>query len=98
MPIDYVTWHARVGMFYALKPLLKSKSSTRNFSELFSLTFISRIILLHLNNVHLFFNCILIKNTTIYLRLLPKLPRITKSAIFLIFCLRNLLFRGKPWY
>ena len=90
MPIDNVTWHARVGMFNALKPLLKSKSSTRNLSELFSLTFILRIILLHLNNVHLFFNCILIKNTITYLRLLTKLPKMTKIAI--LFCLRNLLF------
>ena len=93
MPIDSATWHARVGMFYALKPLLKSKSSTRNFSELFSLTFILRIILLHLNDVHLFFNCILLKNTTTYLRLLTKLPKMTKIAIFLFLCLRNLLFR-----
>ena len=55
MPIDNATWHARVGMFYALKPLLKNKSSTRNFSELFSLTFILRIILLHFNDAYLFF-------------------------------------------
>ena len=93
MPIDNVTWHARVGMFNALKPLLKSKSSTRNLSELFSLTFILRIILLHLNNVHLFFNYILLKNTTTYLRLFTKLPKMTKITIFLLFCLRNLLFR-----
>ena len=92
MPIYNVTWHARVGMFYALKLLLKSKSSTRNFSELLSLTFILRMILLHLNDVHLFLNCILIKNTTTYLRLLTKLPKMTKIAIFLIFCLRNLFF------
>ena len=93
MPIDNVAWHARVGMFYALKPLLRSKSSTRNFSELLSLTFILRIILVNLNDVHLFFNCILIKNTTTYLRLLTKLPKMTKTAIFLVFCLPNLLFR-----
>ena len=55
MPIDNVTWHVKVSMFYALKPLLKSKSNTINFSELFSLTLILRIILLHLNNVRLFF-------------------------------------------
>ena len=87
MLIDNVTWHARVGMFYALKLLLKSKSSTRYFSELFSLTFILCIILLHLNNVHLFFNCILITNTKTYLRLLTKLPKMTKIAIFLLFWL-----------
>ena len=82
MSIDYVTRHARVGMFYVLKSLLKSKSSTRNFSELFSLTFILCIILLQLNDVHLSFNWILIKNTTTYLRLLIKLPKMTKIAIF----------------
>ena len=92
MPIDNLTWHARVGMVYALKPLLKSKSSTKNFSELFSLTFILRTILLYLNNVHLFFNCILIKNATTYLRLLTELPKMTKIAILLLFSLRNLLF------
>ena len=42
MPTDNVTWYARVGMFYALKPLLKSKSRTKDFQELFSLTFILR--------------------------------------------------------
>ena len=92
MPIDNLTWHARVVMVYALKPLLKSKSSTKNFSELFSLTFILRIILFCLNNVHLFFNCILIKNATMYLQLLTKLPKIIKIAIFFLFFLRNLLF------
>ena len=93
MPIDNATSHSRVGMFYALKPLLKSKSSTREFSEFFSRTFIFLIILLHLNNVHLFFNCILTKNTTTHLKLLTKLPKMTKIAIFLFLCLPNLLFR-----
>ena len=83
---------ARVGMFYALKPLLKSKSSTSNFSAFFSLTFNLRIILFHLNNVP-FFNCILTKNTTTYLGLLTKLSKMTKMAIFLFLCLPNLLFR-----
>ena len=69
MQIDNVTWHTAVGMFNALKPLLKSKLSTRNLSELFLITFILHVILLHLNNKHHFFNCILIKNTTTYLLL-----------------------------
>ena len=93
MPIDNVTWHARVGMFYALKPLLKSKSITRNFSEFLSLTFIFRIILLHLSNVHQFFNCKLTKNATTYLRLLTKLQKMTKIAILSFLCLPSLLFR-----
>ena len=93
MLIDNVTWHVRVGMFYTLKPLLKSKSSTRNFSEFFSFILIFRITLLHHNNVRLSFNCKLTKNTTTYLRLLTKLPKMTKIVIFLFLCLPNLLFR-----
>ena len=58
-------------MFYALKPLLKSKSSPRKkFSGIFSLASIFRIILLHLNNVRVFFDCVLTKSTTTYLQLL----------------------------
>ena len=56
--IDNAIWHAVIGMSYALKALLKSKSSTKNFSEFFSLTCVFRIILMHLNNVNIFFNCI----------------------------------------
>ena len=82
MPIANVTWHARVGVFCAIKPLLKNKSSNRTFLELFSLAFILRIILLHLNDVHLFFNCILIKNTTTYPRLLTKLPKMNCHSRF----------------
>ena len=43
--------------------------------------------------MHLFFNCILIKNTTTYLWLLTKLPKMTKITIFLLICFWNLLFR-----
>ena len=75
------------------KTIAENKSSTRKFSEFSSLTFIFCIILLQFNNVHLFFNYILTNNTTTYLRLLTKLPKMTKIAIFLLFCLRNLLFR-----
>ena len=86
MPIDNVTWQASVGLIYALKPSLKSKSS-RNFSELSSFTFFLGIILLHLNDVHLLFKCILIKSIKISLPLLTKLPKMTKIAIFLLFYL-----------
>ena len=34
MPIDNGTWQARVGIFFALKPALKWKSKTREFSSL----------------------------------------------------------------
>ena len=80
-------------LFYTLKPLFKSKSSTRNFSKFFSVAFIFRMVLIHLNNICLFLNCILTKNRTAYLRLLTELPKITKIAIFLFFCFPKLLFR-----
>ena len=57
MRIHNAIWHARVDMVYALKPLLKSKSSI--------------------------FNCILSKNTRIYLWFLTKVPKMTKIATFL---------------
>ena len=63
------------------------------FLEFFSLTFFVRIILLHLNNVHLLFNCTPTKNTKTYLQLLTKLPKMTKIVRFLFLYLPNLLFR-----
>ena len=92
MPIDNATPRAKVGMFYALKPLLKSKSSTRDFSEFFSLSFFFGTILLPLN-VHLFFSCIITKKITSNLLLLNKLPKMAKITIFLFLCFPNLLFR-----
>ena len=35
MPTDNATWQARSGIFYALKPLQKSKSSTKNVLSIF---------------------------------------------------------------
>ena len=86
MPIDNVTWQASAALIYALKPSLKSKSS-RNVSELSSFTFFLGVILLHLNDVHLLFKCILIKSIKVSLPLLTKLLRMTKIAIFLLFYL-----------
>ena len=85
MSIDNVTWHARVDMFYALKPLIKTKSSTTNFSEFFLLKLFFGITLLHRNNIHLFSSCIQIKKTKTkyYLQLLTKLSKMAKIAMFL---------------
>ena len=86
MSIDNVTWQASAALIYALKPSLKSKSS-RNVLELSSFTFFLGVILLHLNDVHLLFKCILIKSIKVSLPLLTKLLRMTKIAIFLLFYL-----------
>ena len=52
MPVNNATFHASVGMFYALKTLFKSKSEI--FQNFFTFILFG-ITLVHLNNVHLFF-------------------------------------------
>ena len=91
MPIDNTTWHARIGMFCILKPLLKSKSNIRKFLAYFTLIFILHIILFYFKSVCSFFSCIAIKKSTSYLRLLKKLPKMVKVIILLSLCLPNLL-------
>ena len=91
MPIDNTTWHARIGMFCILKPLLKSKSNIRNFSAYFTLIFILDIILFYFNSVFSFFSCITIKKSTPYLLLLKKLSRMVKVIMLLSLCLSILL-------
>ena len=91
MSIDSTTWHARIGMFYILKPLLRSKSNIRNFSAYFTLIFILDIILFYFYSVFSFSSCIAIKESTSYLRLLKKLPKMVKVIIFLSICLPNIL-------
>ena len=103
MSIDNATWHARVDMFYALKPSLKTKSITTKFLEFFLLKLFFGITLLHRNNIHLFSSCIQIKKTKTkyYLRLLTKLSKMAKIAMFLFLWIPNLFlrwYRGKPWY
>ena len=56
MPIDNVTWHARVGIFYTLKSLPKIKLNAKKFPVLtnpisFLLVFFLNVIILHLTNV-----------------------------------------------
>ena len=87
MPIDNTIWHARIGKFCILKPLLKSKSNIRKFSAYFTLILILHIILFYLNSTFSFFSCIAIKKSTSYLRLLKKLPKMVKVIILLSLCL-----------
>ena len=85
--IDNATWHARVGSFYALKPLLQHKSKTRKVpfsiqTLYYSIVALSYIIKSNLNNVHYVLNCMVTKN----MGLITKLPN-----IFLFICIINLL-------
>ena len=80
MPIDNTTWHARIGMFCILKPLLKSKSNIRKFLAYFTLIFILHVILFYFSSVFFCFTC-----------LFKKLPKMVKVIIFLSLCLPSLL-------
>ena len=64
MSIDNVSWHARVGIFYALNHCSKVNQVPESF-EIFSLTFFFGIPLVHLSCIDPFFNCILIKKSNI---------------------------------
>ena len=92
MLIDNVTWHARIGMFCILKPLLKSKSNIRICSVHFALIFILDIIFFYFKSAFSIFSCTAMKKSTFYLRLLKNLLKIVKVIIFLLLCLPNLLF------
>ena len=56
MPIDNVAWHARVGIFYALKSLPKINSNyvltvpVLTYPICFSLLFFLNVIILHIAN------------------------------------------------
>ena len=68
MPIDNVTWHARVGIFYTLKSLPKIKLNAKKFPVLtnptsFSLIYFLIVIILHLINVHHVLDHILTKKS-----------------------------------
>ena len=91
MPIDNTVWHARIGMFCILKPLLKSKPNIRKFSAYFTFIFILDIILFYFNRVFSFFSCTAIKRSTSFLRLLKKLPKMVELIILLSVCFPNLL-------
>ena len=92
MPIDNVSWHARIGMFCILKPLLKSKSNIRICSVHFALIFILDIIFFYFKSAFSIFSCTAMKKSTFYLRLLKNLPKIVKVVLFLLLCFPNLLF------
>ena len=99
MPIDNVTWHARVGIFYALKSLPKIKSNAKKFSILtnpisFSLTFFLNVIILHLINAqHVLDRFLTEKSAKSYLCLITKLSEMVKTITFLSLCVSNLLMQ-----
>ena len=98
MPVDNTTWHARVGMFCTLKPLVKSKLKSRRkvpfllHPAYFSFLFLFDVAMFQLNNVQYVFNCMLRKIFTIcYPHFITKLFKVANIAIFLFFCMQNLL-------
>ena len=67
MPIDNVAWHARVGIFYALKSLPKIKSNAKKFPVLtnpvFFIYIFLNIIILHLTSAQYVLDRVLTKKS-----------------------------------
>ena len=88
MPIDNGTWQARVGIFFALKPVLKWKSKPTEFPYLQNLVYVSLTLIFYfgrflLNNAYHVYNFMLTgKLLKPYLYSIIKLPRITKVIVF----------------
>ena len=101
MPINNVTWHARVGILYALKSLPKIKSNAKNFPVLTNPICFSLIILyfsLHFTNAQHVLDCALTKKfTKSYLRLITKLPKMVKTILLLSLCVSNLLMQSSDF-
>ena len=99
MPIDNVTWHARVGIFYTLKTLPKIKLNAKKFPVLtnpisFSLIFFWNAITLHLTNVqHVLDQVLTEKSAKSFLCSITKLLKMVKTTIFLSLCISNLLMQ-----
>ena len=99
MPIDNVTWHARVGIFYTLKSLPKIKLNAKKFPVLtnpisFSLIFFWNAITFHLTNVqHVLDQVLTEKSAKSFLCSITKLPKMVKTTIFLSLCISNLLMQ-----
>ena len=98
MPIDNVTWHARVGIFYALKSLPKIKSNAKKFPVLtnpkcfFTYVLFFKVIIFHLINAqHVLDRVLTKKSAKSYLCLITKLPKMMKTIIFVSLCVSNLL-------
>ena len=97
MPIDNVTWHARVGIIYTLKSLPKIKLNAKTFTVLknlisFSLIYFLNVIILHFTNVQYVLDRVLTKKSAkSYLCSITKLPKVMKTTIFLSICISNLL-------
>ena len=91
MLIDVATWHARVGLFYAIKSLPKIELNAKKFPGLtnpicFSLTFFLSAIILHLTTAqHVSDRVLTKKSAKPYLRLITKLPKMVKPLYFSLF-------------
>ena len=99
MPIDNVTWHARVGIFYTLKSLPKIKLNAKKFPVLtnpisFSLMFFWNVITLHLINVQPALDRVLTETSAkSYQCSITKLLKMVQITIFLSLCISNLLMQ-----
>ena len=84
MPIDNVIWHARLGVFYALKTLITKIPNTRklHYSHIYVL------FLFYFITIHLYKFDFVLR----YLRMLTEPPKIAKMTLVLGLCIPSLLF------
>ena len=95
MPIDNATWHARVGIFYAVKLLHKSKSKSENTDATYLfLLYWFLFSTFCLNTFHnMFENSLTKKKIKYYLSFIKKLPKKTKFILFSFLCIFNFLLQ-----
>ena len=99
MSIDNVTWHARVGIFYALKSLHKIKSNAKKFPVLtnpvlFSFIYFLNVIIFHCTTTqHVLDRVLTEKSAQSRLCLIMKLSKMVKTITFLTLCVSNLLMQ-----
>ena len=95
MPIDHLTWQARVGVFNSSKPLFKTKIINRGMLHIllhhtvYSLyIFLAFILITQVKNLYQVYGC-LIKNIPASFRL--RFLKIADITVFLLFFIQNLL-------
>ena len=96
MPIDNGIWHARVGIFHALKYLVKSKPKNNldMYDSVYSLlTFLFHVLTFYLSRHCPLSHIFLTENVVKFLKSITELPKILKIFTLLFFCVSNILIQ-----
>ena len=90
MPIDNGTWHTRVGVFYSLKPLFKTKSIIKEIlafllhhTSYFLASILDYLVTTQLNHLQCIFSCIINKILMLENLCLLKIANIILLSMFI---------------